>query len=214
MNLTFLDHALWWDVIFVFTLLFCIRSAAEKGALRALSGIVGTVFGAILANIFRDGLTPFLEPALRPFLQSLAEKADVSRFANISPETPLGQLIAQGALADKMSALYQTFLTTLVDTLTESLAPILAFLILFFITRFGIQMLCGLLDLDFPILSGLNRMAGGLLGALAGLLVILVLCWAVMRFAPAENVGLLSQPCLLDSFFGGLLGPLFLPITL
>ena len=50
--------------------------------------------------------------------------------------------------------------------------------------------------------------------AVSVLLVILVLCWAVMRFAPTENVGLLSQPCLLDSFLGGLLGPLFLPITL
>lgn len=214
MNLTFLDHALWWDVIFVLTILLCIRGAAQKGALRALSGIIGTVFGAILANIFRDGLVPFIQPVLRPFLQSLAEKADVSRFAALPEGSPLAELIAQGALADKMSALYQTFLTTLVDTLTESLAPVLAFLILFFVARFGIQMLCGLLDLDLPLISGMNRMAGGALGAVAGLLIVLVLCWAVMRFAPAENVGLLSQPCLRESFLGGLLAPLFTPITL
>jgi electron transport complex protein RnfG len=52
------------------------------------------------------------------------------------------------------------------------------------------------------------------LGAIAGAAVVLVLCWAVIRFAPAENVGLLSLHCLQQSQLGQLLVPLFLGPTL
>ena len=61
------------------------------------------------------------------------------------------------------------------------------------------------------LLSGLNRMAGGLFGMVAGCVTILGLYWAVMRFAPTENLGLLSRPCLLQSFTGGFLSRLFVP---
>ena len=47
-----------------------------------------------------------------------------------------------------------------------------------------------------------------------GAAVVLVLCWAVIRFAPAENVGLLSLHCLQQSHLGQLLVPLFLGPTL
>ena len=84
-------------------------------------------------------------------------------------------------------------------------------LIIFILTKIAFRLVCGLLELDIPLLSGLNRMAGGLLGAVAGCVTVVALCWAVMRFAPAENLGLLSQPCLLESFTGGFLAPLFPP---
>ena len=66
---------------------------------------------------------------------------------------------------------------------------------------------------------GAANLLGYLIGALAaapladrlGAVRVLVLCWAVMRFAPAENLGLLSRPCLLESFIGGVLAPLFVP---
>ena len=53
-----------------------------------------------------------------------------------------------------------------------------------------------------------------LLGAAAGCLIVLVLCWAILRFAPVENVGLLSQHCLKQSQIGTLILPLFAGLTL
>ena len=82
------------------------------------------------------------------------------------------------------------------------------------LTKIAMHLICLLLDLDIPVISGLNRLAGGILGALAGAAVVLVLCWAVIRFAPAENVGLLSLHCLRQSNLGQLLVPLFLGPTL
>lgn len=210
MNLTFFDQAYWWDVIFVSILLFCIWGAAKRGAFRAVSGIAGTVLGLILGNHFQGGLAVFIEPALRPVMEALAQKADLSRVTGLQTGSVLSDLVEQGGqLPEKVGELYEAFLASLSDTLTTSLSPILAFLIIFFLTKLAFRLICGLLELDIPFLSSLNRMAGGLLGAMAGALIVLVLCWAVMRFAPAENVGLMSQHCLRQSYLGSLLSPLF-----
>ena len=215
MNLTFLDRALWWDVIFVCILLFCIWSTAKRGAFRAVSGLAGTVLGLILGNHFQDGLAVFIEPALRPVMDTLAKKADLTHVTGLQEGSVLSQLAQQSQqFTEKAGELYEQLLATLSETLTVSLAPILAFLIIFVLTKIALHLICALLDLDLPLLSGLNRLAGGILGAAAGAAVILVLCWAVIRFAPAENVGLLSLHCLAQSNLGKFLVPLFLGPTL
>ena len=215
MNLTFFDQAYWWDVLFGCILLFCVWGTAKRGAFRAVSGIAGTVLGVILGNHFQGGLAVFIEPALRPVMESLAEKADLTRVTGLETGSVLSDLVAQGGqLSEKVGELYEAFLANLADTLTVSLSPILAFLIIFVLTKVAFRLVCSLLELDIPLLSGLNRMAGGLLGFLAGALIILALCWAVLRFAPAENVGLLSQHCLRQSYLGSLLYPLFAGLSL
>lgn len=212
MNLTFFDQAYWWDVIFALVFAACVIISYRRGAFRALSGIAGTIGGVILGNLYQDDLAPYLEPLLRPVLQGLAQKADLSHVTGLQEGSLLSDLVAQSsALTDKMSELYQVLMETLAQALTASLTPIVAFLLIFLATKLALLLVCALLDWDIPILSGLNRMAGGLLGMLAGCITILVLCWAVMRFAPAENLGLLSRPCLLESFIGGFLAPLFVP---
>ena len=215
MNLTFFDQAYWWDVLFAAILLFCTWGAAKRGAFQAVSGIAGTVLGVILGNQFQGGLAVFIEPALRPVMESLAQKADLTRVTGLQTGSVLSDLVEQGGqLSEKVGALYESLLTSLADALTVSLAPILAFLIIFILTKVAFRLVCGLLELDLPLLSSLNRLAGGMLGAVAGALIILALCWAVMRFAPAENVGLLSQHCLRQSYLGSLLSPLFAGLSL
>lgn len=212
MNLTFFDQAYWWDVIFALIFVVCVTVSYRRGAFRALSGILGTIGGVILGNLYQDDLAPFLEPLLRPVVQALARKADLSHVTGLQEGSLLSDLVSQSsALTDKMGELYQSLMEALAQALTASLAPIVAFLLIFAVTKLFLQLLCALLDWDIPILSGLNRMAGGLLGALAGCVTILGLYWAVMRFAPAEDLGLLSQPCLLDSVTGGFLAGLFVP---
>jgi len=210
MNLTFFDQAYWWDVIFALVLVACVMISYHRGAFRALSGLAGTVAGVILGNRYQSALSPYLEPILKPLLQSLAQKADLSQVNGLQEGSLLSDLVEQSsALTDKMGQLYEALMESLAQALTDSLAPIVAFLLIFLATKLALLLVCALLDWDIPLLSGLNRMAGGLLGAVAGCVTVLVLCWAVMRFAPAENLGLLSQPCLLNSFTGGFLVRLF-----
>lgn len=212
MNLTFFDQAYWWDVIFSLIFVACVTVSYRRGAFRALSGIFGTIGGVILGNLYQDDLAPFLEPLLRPVVQALAQKADLSRVTGLREGSLLSDLVTQSsALTDKMGELYQGLMEALAQALTASLAPIVAFLLIFAVTKLFLQLLCALLDWDIPLLSGLNRMAGGLFGMVAGCVTILGLYWAVMRFAPTENLGLLSRPCLLQSFTGGFLSRLFVP---
>lgn len=212
MNLTIFDQPYWWDVLFVLMLVVCIRTAAKRGAFRAVSGILGTLLGMLVGSRFQDALAPLLEPMLERPLRSLAEKAGGSAFTGLGEGSALAELARQAeAIGDKMSELYQSALDALAQSLTRSLAPILAFLLLFLATKLAVKLLCLLLDLDIPLFSQLNHLAGGLLGALAGCLLILVLCWAVLRFSPEEPVGLLSQPCLRESLLGGLISRLLSP---
>ncbi len=210
MNLTFLSHPLWWDVIFLIILFLCIKFSADRGAFRAISGMAGTFLGVILGNRYQDALAPYLEPVLRPVLEKLTEGADLSGLTGLQEGSALSVLAEQAAqLPEQVGALYLSLMTSLAEVLTVSLAPIFAFMIIFLISKAVLQLLCGLLDLDIPVLSGINHFAGGLLGAITGVLTVLAICWAVMRFAPAENMGLFSQPCLQQSFIGSLLAPMF-----
>ncbi len=210
MNLTFFSRPYWWDVIFLLILLLCVKIGAARGAFRALSGMAGTLVGVLVGNAYQDELAPVLEPFLRPIMETLAQQADLKAVTGLQPGSPLAELIAQSQqLTEKVGELYTAFLAKLADLLTTSIAPILAFLLIFLASKLALQLICTILDWDIPILSGLNRMAGGLLGALTGVVTVLVLCWAMMRFAPADSLGLLSQPCLQQSFTGSLLCPLF-----
>ncbi len=210
MNLSFLSRPYWWDVIFALILFLCVRVAAARGAFRALSGMAGTLTGVLLGNAYQDQLAPILEPFVRPIVEGLARRADLNAVTGLREDSPLALLVAQSAqLTEKVGELYTALMAKLAELLTQSLTPILAFLLIFLASKFALQLICHVLDWDIPILSGLNRMAGGLLGAVTGLFTIAVLCWAVMRFAPADNLGLLSQPCLQQSFVGSLLCPLF-----
>ena len=206
MDLTFFDQPWMWDVIFVLVLGLCIWGGARRGAVRAVSGIAGTVLGVVL-----DPLAQLLEPMIRPSLLRLTEKLDLTQVTGLRPETQLAALVEEGsALTDKVGELYQDLLRRLAELLSQSLAPILAFILIFVLAKLLIWMLCRLFDLDIPILSGLNRTAGGILGALSGVLLILALSWAVLSFAPQDEVGLLSRGCFARSFAGGFLSSLFI----
>ena len=164
------------------------------------------MLGVIVAWIFHGGLASLIEPLLRPVLQGLAQRADLSAVRGLEQGSALSDLISKSdSVADKLSELYQSLMAQLAQQLSLRLAPIIAFLLLFLLVKLAIRILCAVLDWDIPVLS----FAGGLLGALSGALIVLALCWAVMRFAPADNVGFLSRPCLEQSYTGGLVSRLF-----
>lgn len=210
MNLTFLDNAHIWDAIFLVIMLICIAISAKRGAAKAVSGVAGTVLGFMIGSVFQGGLAPFVERAIHPMMLSLAGKLDLSSVTGVREGSVISQITEESSmLSDKLSDAYQSLLVRLADTLSSRFAPILAFLALFLLTKLAVFLTVLVLDWDVPVLSDLNRFVGGLLGAASGLLIILALCWAIMRFAPADNVGLLDQLRLQQSYVGGLIVSLF-----
>lgn len=206
----FLDQPFVWDLLFLLIFLLCIALSAKRGGFEAISGIAGTALGVIVGRKFQLPLAVKLQPLLEPKLLALAQKADLTQVGGLQEGSALTELIQQStAVTDKVSELYTSLITAIAKQLSENLASILAFLLLFFAVKLAVRLVCLLLKLDIPILSGLNRTAGGILGAVSGLLLILALCWAVMQFAPEGDLSLLSRGCLQESLIGGFFTRLF-----
>ena len=200
----FLDQPFVWDLLFLLIFLLCIALSAKRGGFEAISGIAGTALGVIVGRKFQLPLAVKLQPLLEPKLLALAQKTDLTQVGGLQEGSALTELIQQStAVTDKVSELYTSLIAAIAKQLSENLASILAFLLLFFAVKLAVRLVCLLLKLDIPILSGLNRTAGGILGAVSGLLLILALCWAVMQFAPEGDLSLLSRGCLQESLIGG-----------
>lgn len=206
----FLDQPFVWDLLFLLIFLLCIALSAKRGGFEAISGIAGTALGVIVGRKFQLPLAVKLQPLLEPKLLALAQKTDLTQVGGLQEGSALTELIQQcTAVTDKVSELYTSLIAAIAKQLSENLASILAFLLLFFAVKLAVRLVCLLLKLDIPILSGLNRTAGGILGAVSGLLLILALCWAVMQFAPEGDLSLLSRGCLQESLIGGFFTRLF-----
>lgn len=206
----FLDQPFVWDLLFLLIFLLCIALSAKRGGFEAISGIAGTALGVIVGRKFQLPLAVKLQPLLEPKLLALAQKTDLTQVDGLQEGSALTELIQQStAVTDKVSELYTSLIAAIAKQLSENLASILAFLLLFFAVKLAVRLVCLLLKLDIPILSGLNRTAGGILGAVSGLLLILALCWAVMQFAPEGDLSLLSRGCLQESLIGGFFTRLF-----
>ena len=206
----FLDQPFVWDLLFLLIFLLCIALSAKRGGFEAISGIAGTALGVIVGRKFQLPLAVKLQPLLEPKLLALAQKADLTQVGGLREGSTLADLIQRSnAVTDKVSELYTSLITAIARQLSENLASLLAFLLLFFAVKLAVRLVCLLLKLDIPILSGLNRTAGGILGAVSGLLLILALCWAVMQFAPEGDLSLLSRGCLQESLIGGFFTRLF-----
>lgn len=206
----FLDQPFVWDLLFLLIFLLCIALSAKRGGFEAISGIAGTALGVIVGRKFQLPLAVKLQPLLESKLLALAQKTDLTQVGGLQEGSALTELIQQStAVTDKVSELYTSLIAAIAKQLSENLASILAFLLLFFAVKLAVRLVCLLLKLDIPILSGLNRTAGGILGAVSGLLLILALCWAVMQFAPEGDLSLLSRGCLQESLIGGFFTRLF-----
>ena len=206
----FLDQPFVWDLLFLLIFLLCIALSAKRGGFEAISGIAGTALGVIVGRKFQLPMAVKLQPLLEPKLLALAQKTDLTQVGGLQEGSALTELIQQStAVTDKVSELYTSLIAAIAKQLSENLASILAFLLLFFAVKLAVRLVCLLLKLDIPILSGLNRTAGGILGAVSGLLLILALCWAVMQFAPEGDLSLLSRGCLQESLIGGFFTRLF-----
>ena len=206
----FLDQPFVWDLLFLLIFRLCIALSAKRGGLEAICHIAGKALGVIVGRKFQLPLAVKLQPLLEPKLLALAQKTDLTQVGGLQEGSALTELIQQStAVTDKVSELYTSLIAAIAKQLSENLASILAFLLLFFAVKLAVRLVCLLLKLDIPILSGLNRTAGGILGAVSGLLLILALCWAVMQFAPEGDLSLLSRGCLQESLIGGFFTRLF-----
>ena len=213
--MTFFSTPLLYDAAFVLILLVSITLAAKCGAFKAISGIAGTVAGLVGGLMFQDRIAVHVESFLTPMVERTILSWDFSQFMELSSETiaKLSQTMADVISAWQKSSggqIPQELVTGITGEIVPRMAAILSFLLLFFAIKIVVVLVLRLFNDSIPGFRTLSRGLGAVLGAVSGLLLALVLCWAVLHYAPAdEAAGLINQQSLRESHIGSVLCTFF-----
>lgn len=204
-----------YDAIFIAIFAFCVVFAARRGAFRAIAGIAGTGAGVVLGTMLQEELAPKIAVWLQPLALKLTSGDTLPkltlRIENLGLPEELQPLLdaAKNAAAGAEEAARAALAEKVASFLCDKAAPVLAFILIFFLTKLAVYLLCAVFSMDIPVISGLNRGLGALLGAVSGLFILLALTWGIRRFAPDFGIPLLSREALESSLIGGFFFRLF-----
>ena len=203
------------DITFVMILLASIAIAAKMGAFKAISGIAGTLTGLVCGLLFEGRIAPQIESVLTPVVEKAVGSLNFSEFLQLGSET-LATLSQD--LADVIAAWEQNsggqipaeLASALTGEIVPRLASILSFLVIFLCAKLAVIVVLHVFNDYIPVFRTLSKGLGAVLGAVSGLLIILILCWAVLNYAPAdEAAGTINQQSLQESYIGSMLCPFF-----
>ncbi len=195
------------DLVLLIVFVFTVVNTARKGAFKAISGIGGTVGGLICGMMLGDSFSPMIYEVIIGPIQTAISSLDLASIA---------EQVLTAALPENIEAIAAQYIDTLSATsgqqlveqisayIADMIAPVLAFIAIFFVVKLAVTVVCNILSFDIPVLRTLNKMAGAILGAISGLVLIFALCWGILHFAPESGDQLnLSRQALRDSVIGG-----------
>ena len=201
------------DVVSVVILVVCIWSAARRGFGKTIIGFVGTllavaaaaIFGPAAASVIRVRLVgPFFERTVGDYLmtymsgvgesaeafaeqfnQLLAEMPEVLeaylRRFSVSPEE-----VRQSFEASSLESAKDAAVSAISTPLSQAVSNALGFLLVFVAALLLIKLLTVLLDTaaKLPLLRSVNKGLGVALGAVQGVLMVLVFAGVMTHLAP------------------------------
>ena len=226
-----------YDLIILVILAAFLVLGAHRGMILTLCGTVAIFVALGGAAIGAKALAPQVSKALEPRFEASIEKQldkeisdalDAGRtdFEDTTLTGLLSFLRDLGLyqdLADAVEQAVQAGMTSVAAaaaakaaaSLAEAVAYPLLFLVFFLLITLIWAVASHLLDLafKFPVLSGLNRLGGAVLGLVKGAVIVFLLVWLMRRFALLPPPEELAQTKLLAVFaqFNPL--SLFLPLT-
>ena len=226
---------LFYDAAIVVILLVFLLLGAHKGFILSLCGMIAILVALGGGAFGAKTLAPKVSEALEPrFAVAIEAKLNEEIAASISEGRTefeentltgiLGFLSSLGLyqeLAQAVEDAIESGMTTVAATaaakaaaaLAEAIAYPLLFLIIFFLVMIAWTLASHLLDLafHFPVLNGLNRLGGALLGLVKGTVAVFLLVWLMRHFAMLPLPEELAQTKLLQFFANTNPLELFLP---
>lgn len=202
------------DIIAAAILLGFVISGAKRGLFRALAGLVMILVALIGARVAAEKLTTPTVELMRPVLEHRIEaKLDAAlETPKESVQMPEEDTDADGLDARDLLALLGvgeerldelvervqenvrdtgvTILTAVAEAVAEPVLYSVIFLLAFLLLLVGLKLLARLLDLamKLPVLHGANALGGGIVGALEGAAVLLLLTMLLLRLdVPLEE---------------------------
>jgi len=223
------------DLAFLAIIVVTIVLCTKRGLFKSISGIAGTVIGFIGARMLGSAVARPIAALINPIFKSVFNSEKVQQaFANLAAKaaegiTDIYDVLIESGLKEKtaelISGAFERMGGSIVDfashyadgTLSESLAasaaaaiaPVIAFILLFIVIKLLVSLLCKLLSANIPVLRTLNKMGGFILGTVSALLIVVLLCWGIVIFAPEESVGFFSLQTLENSIIGGFITGIF-----
>jgi len=230
-----MNYSLIIDTVFVIIIVVLMMLCAKRGLFKSISGIAGTVVGFIGARAFGPPASKIISDLTRPiFSRAFHTEKVQAAFANAAQRAADGidsikeSLLSSGLSqksADLISGVFENMGSSLSEfaalqaegTLGEALAhraaellaPVLAFILLFILIKLLVVLLCRILSANIPVVREVNRLGGALLGIISGLLIVILICWGAVLFAPQENVGFFSLQTVENSLLGGYITDIF-----
>lgn len=202
------------DIIAAAILLGFVISGAKRGLFRALAGLVMILVALVGARVAAEKLTTPTVELMRPVLEHRIEaKLDAAlETPEESVQMPEEDTDADGLDARDLLALLGvgeerldelvervqenvrdtgvTILTAVAEAVAEPVLYSVIFLLAFLLLLVGLKLLARLLDLamKLPVLHGANALGGGIVGALEGAVVLLLLTMLLLRLdVPLEE---------------------------
>ena len=223
------------DAAFAVIIVFAVVIGARRGFFKSISGIAGTVLGFIGAQAFNLSVSSYAEKPAASFFAGLFEKSNIrekllNALTNLSDKVDsVKESLSDSGMPDYIANLVDGKLKsaeispdgfaqkctdgTISDTIGQwaahTIVPVITFILLFIVIKLAVSLICKLLSANIPVMKGVNRIAGGMLGTLSGLLLVVLLCCGIVLFAPEENVGYINRPVLEESIIGGVVSNLF-----
>ena len=230
-----MNYSLIVDAVFVVIIAVMVMLCAKRGLFKSISGIAGTVVGFIGATKLSESGAKIISKLIRPLFKEAFHTEKVqAAFADIAQRAAHGidnlkeSLLSSGLsqkTAELISGVFEnmgaslsefaelqaegTLGETLAIRAADLLAPVLAFILLFVLIKLLVSLICRLLSANIPVVREVNRLGGGILGLISGLLIVILLCWGAVLFAPSENVGFFSLQTVENSLLGGYITDIF-----
>ena len=216
-----MSTAMWIDFLLVIVFVACVwmgraqrnlqrhfRAAGQPCRadwLAVADAAPGRLYGPADSAFFERGVVSRAAESLglTELLSSPVVEETRTGFAELLQALGVPETLWENLTASAQTTRYLRVSAAAGQALAEQLAPVITFVVLFLVIQLAVRIVCSLLSLDLPILRSVNKLGGALLGAVTGLCMVAVLCWGIMRFSPAEEIGFLNQPALLESRIGG-----------
>lgn len=204
-------------ILFLIVLLFAVIGL-RRGFVLALCGLLSIVVALAGAKVAADSVSPMVAEAITPRIEAIVETQLVSSLndsmeqAGASAKEGLGGILSifgnnetyqkvvdqiQSAIQSGMTPSLQSAAASVAQDFAQPAAWWIVFAAAFFLVLLLWNLLSKALDLvaKLPVLNLMNRVLGGGMGLLKGLVVIGIICYLILRF------GLVTQTEVQDSVF-------------
>ena len=182
------------DVVIVAAVIILSIIGKKRGLFRTLAELVSYIVGWIAASVLAkkvsvavaEWLRPWVEGKLENIAEDLLACVDLEQgFEEMISSLPegLAKLFLDAGFAGKLEQLILGNVSfdfgPYVEELLQNIAYMLSFIVLFLIVMFFLRFLIKALDIltKLPVIHQLNAAGGVLVGALKGLVLVLLLLW-------------------------------------